>query len=90
MRQGFSGLGPTPHNGGDAKKENHGKDYPMEGKSDQMIKFDLGALDLFLSPTKDSPAPLSPVESMSIVEAYQKRGESKMRVAFLGAFSEEE
>ena len=58
----------------------------------------------FLSPTKDSPASLSPVEFMSLVEAYQRKGESKllsesprrrridesMRVAFLGTSPEEE
>ena len=31
-----------------------------------------------MSPTKESPASLSPVESMSLVEAYQRKGESKL------------
>ena len=58
----------------------------------------------FMSPTKEPPASLSPVESMSLVEAHQKRGESKMlseppqrrridesmRVAFLDTLPEEE
>ena len=44
MRQGPSGPGPRPDNGGDVNKENHGEDDPMEGKSDRMSKFDLGAL----------------------------------------------
>ena len=58
----------------------------------------------FMSPTKEPPASLSPVESMSLVEAHQRRGESKllsesrrrrridesMRVAFLGTLPEEE
>ena len=58
----------------------------------------------FMSPTKEPPPSLSPVESMSLAEAHQRRGESKllsesplrriivesMRVAFLGTFPEEE
>ena len=58
----------------------------------------------FMTPTKEPPASLSPVESMSLVEAYQRKGESKllsesprkrridesMRVAFLGTLPEEE
>ena len=58
----------------------------------------------FMSPAKEHPASLSPVESMSLVEAYQRKGESKllnesprrkridesMRVAFLGTLPEEE
>ena len=58
----------------------------------------------FMSLTKENPANLSPVESMSLVEAYQRKGESKllnesprrkridesMRVAFLGTLPEEE
>ena len=34
MRHGPSGPGPRPDNGGDANKENHGENDPMEGKSD--------------------------------------------------------
>ena len=45
MRQGPSGPGPRPDNGKDAKKENHGEDDPMEGKSDRMSEFDLVALE---------------------------------------------
>ena len=130
MRQGPSGPGPRPDNGGDANKENHGEDDPMEGKSDRMSEFDLGALErdlleydfneaggggvketlvlmtpsTFMSPTKEPPASLSPVESMSLVETHQRRGESKllsesprrrridesMQVAFLGTLPEEE
>ena len=104
MRQGPSGAGPRPDNGGDASKENPVEDDPMEGKSDRMSEFDLGALERdlleyefnktecgganetmvlmtpssFMSPTKESPASLSPVESMSLVEAYQRKGESKL------------
>ena len=58
----------------------------------------------FVSPTKELPASLSPLESMSLVEAHQRRGESKqltesprrrridesMPVAFLGMLPEEE
>ena len=102
----------------------------MEGKSNRLSEFDLGALERdlleydfneteggganetlvlmtpssFMSPTKEPPASLSPVESMSLVEVYQKRGESKllseslqrrridgsMRVAFIGLLPEEE
>ena len=40
MRQSPLGPGPRPDNGGDANKENHEEDDPMEGKSDQMSKFD--------------------------------------------------
>ena len=46
MRQGPSGPGPKPDNGGkkeDANKENQGKDDPMEGKGDRMSEFDLDA-----------------------------------------------
>ena len=57
-----------------------------------------------MSPIKEHPASLSPVESMSLVEAHQRRNESKllsesprrqridesMRVAFLGTLPEEE
>ena len=56
----------------------------------------------FMSPTMEPPASLSPVESMPLVEAYQRRSESKlldetplrrridesMRVAFLGTLPE--
>ena len=45
MRQGPSGPGPRPDNRGDAIKENHGEDDPMEGKSVKMSEFDLGALE---------------------------------------------
>ena len=122
MRKDPSGPGPRPDNGGDANKENHGEDDPMEGKSDRMSEFDLGALEIdlleydfnetlvlmtpssFMSPTKEPPASQSPVESMSLVEAYERKGESKllresprrgridesMRVAFLGTLPEEE
>ena len=31
-----------------------------------------------MSPTKEPPASLSPVESMSLVEACQRKGESKL------------
>ena len=58
----------------------------------------------FMSPAKEPPASLSPVESMSLFKAYQRKGESKllsesprrrridasMRVAFLGTLPEEE
>ena len=57
----------------------------------------------FISPTKDSPASLSPVESMSRVEAHESRGvfkmlcesqrrriDESMRVAFLSTLREEE
>ena len=58
----------------------------------------------FMSPTKEPPASLSPVESMSLVEAYQRKGESKqlsesarrrsidesIRVVFLGTLPEGE
>ena len=46
MRQGPSGPGPKPDDGGkkeDANKENQGEDNPMEGKGDKMNEFDLGA-----------------------------------------------
>ena len=94
MRQGPSGPGPRPDNGGDANKENHREDDLKEGKSDIMSDFDLGDLERdlleydfnetedgganetlvlmtpssFMSPTKEPPASLSPVESMSLVE----------------------
>ena len=58
----------------------------------------------FMSPTKETPASLSPVESMSLVGARQRRGETKLlsesprmrridesiRVAFLGTLPKEE
>ena len=58
----------------------------------------------FMTPTKEPPASLSPVESMSLVEVYQRKDESKllsqspqkrridesMRVAFQGTLPEEE
>ena len=104
MLQGPSGPGPRPDNGGDANKENHGEDDPMEGKSDRMSEFDLGALERdlleydfnetdggeanetvvlmtpssFMSLTKEPPASPSPAESMSLVDAYQRKGESKL------------
>ena len=107
MLQGPSGPGPRPDNGGDANKENHGEDDPMEGKSDRMSEFDLGALERdlleydfnetdggeanepvvlmtpssFMSLTKEPQASLSPAESMSLVEAYQWKGESKLLIA---------
>ena len=57
-----------------------------------------------MSPTKESPAILSPVVSMSLVEACQRKGESKllnesprrrridesMRVLFMGTLPDEE
>ena len=45
IRQGTSGPGTRPDNGGDANKENHGEDDPMEVRSDIMSEFDLGALE---------------------------------------------
>ena len=48
MRQGPSGLGPKPDDGGkkeDANKENQGENNPMEGKGDKMREFDMGALE---------------------------------------------
>ena len=48
MRQGPSRPGPRPDNGEDAKKENQGEDDHMEGKSDIMSEFDLGALAMDL------------------------------------------
>ena len=58
----------------------------------------------FMSPTKERSTILSPVESISLVEAYKRKGESEllkesprrrrvhesMRVAFLGKLPEEE